>query len=265
MNRPSRPDSYLRRLARAPAVRALLIQCGAAPLTLAILYLMASFRFDVDGRSLVLVQGLLAAGLSWKLGLAVWWRAIQLLFPAALLAALALQLPPWLFLAAFLILLGLYWSTFRTQVPYYPSRPAVWDAVRQVLPPPAAGKRLRVIDIGSGLGGLVLYLARQRPDADCCGIELAPLPWLASRLRAALAGSRARFTLGDYEQLDFAQYELVFAYLSPAAMDGLWRKAAAEMQPGAMLISYEFAIHARAPDQTIHATEGGAALYIWYF
>ncbi|GJI99781.1 hypothetical protein RugamoR64_03200 [Duganella rhizosphaerae] len=265
MSRPG-PDPYLKRIARAPAVRALLIQCGAAPLTLAIIYLMASCRLPVGYWSVAVVQGLLAAGLTWRLGLAVWWRAIQLLFPSALLAAQALQLPPWLFLAVFLVLLGWYWSTFRTQVPYYPSNPAVWDAVRQILPPPAAdGRPLRVIDIGSGLGGLVLYLARQRPDAECSGIELAPLPWLASRLRAAASGSRARFTLGDYERLDFGRYDLVFAYLSPAAMAGLWRKAAAEMRPGAMLASYEFAIDARAPDRTIRATEAEDALYIWYF
>ena len=50
-----------------------------------------------------------------------------------------------------------------------------------------------------------------------------------------------------------------------AAMAGLWRKAAAEMRPGAMLASYEFAIDVRQADQTIYATEGGVPLYIWYF
>jgi hypothetical protein len=270
VTRPAVPDSYLKRIARAPAVRAMLIQCGAAPLTLASIYMLASFRFSVDYLSVAVVQGLLAAAITWKFRLAAWWRAIQLLFPLAVLATLALRLPSWLFLLVFLILLGLYWSTFRTQVPYYPSNPAVWDAVRQLLPAPGA-RRLRLIDIGSGLGGLVMYLARARPDADCEGIELAPLPWLYSWLRARLAGggnrtgARARFRLGDYERLDFAGYDLVFAYLSPAAMPALWRKAAAEMRPGSMLASYEFAIDARPPDQTIHATEGGVPLYIWYF
>jgi len=243
-------------------VRALLIQCGAMPLTLAVIYLMASFRFPVDYLSVAVVQGLLAAALTWKLALAGWWRLIQLLFPLAVLAALALQLPSWLFGAAFLLLLGWYWSTFRTQVPYYPSGPAVWDAVRQLLP---ADRPPRVIDIGSGLGGLVLYLSRVRPDAAVEGIELAPLPFLYSWLRARLAGGRARFRLGDYEKLDFRQYDLVFAYLSPAAMPGLWRKAAAEMCPGAMLASYEFIVPERSPDRIVQAEEGGVPLYIWYF
>jgi hypothetical protein len=266
VTRSAASDSYLKRIARAPAVRAMLIQCGAAPLTLAIIYMLASFRFPVDYLTVAVTQGLLAAAITWKFHLAAWWRAIQLLFPLAVLAALALELPSWLFLLVFLVLLGLYWSTFRTQVPYYPSNPAVWDAVRQLLPPPEAGARpLRLIDIGSGLGGLVLYLARVRPDAACEGIELAPLPWLYSWLRARLAGAPARFRLGDYERLDFAAYDLVFAYLSPAAMPALWRKASSEMAPGSMLASYEFAIDIRQPDQTIYATEGGVPLYIWYF
>lgn len=267
---PSPPSSYLQRVARAPAVRALLIQGGAAPLSLGLVYLLASLHFPVDYLTVAVLHGLVAAAITWLARLAVWWCAIEFVFPLAVLAALSLRLPPWLFLAVFLVLLGLYWSTFRTQVPYYPSNPAVWDAVRQQLPPPRAdadggGRRLRVIDIGSGLGGLVLYLARVRPDIECVGIELAPLPWLYSRLRAAFGHSRARFVLGDYERLDFAQFDLVFAYLSPAAMGALWRKAQAEMCPGAILISYEFAIDARAPDQTIHATDDDAPVYKWYF
>lgn len=244
----------------------MLIQCGALPLTLAIIYMMASFRFPVDYLTVAVVQGLLAAVLTWKLALAAWWRAIQLLFPLAVLSALALQLPSWLFGAVFLLLLGWYWSTFRTQVPYYPSGPAVWDAVRQLLPDHSrAGQAPRAIDIGSGLGGLSLYLARVRPDADVTGIELAPLPWLVSWLRARLAGSRARFVRGDYESLDFGQFDLVFAYLSPAAMSGLWRKAVAEMCHGSLLVSYEFVIEERTPDSIIRATENEIPLYIWYF
>ena len=254
--------SYFHRIARAPAVRAMLIQAGALPLTLALIYVMASFHFSVDYLTVAVVQGLIAAGITWKLALAAWWRAIQLLFPLAVLTALALQLPSWLFGLVFLLLLGWYWSTFRTQVPYYPSGAAVWDAVRQQLSDRQAP---RIIDIGSGLGGFVLYMSRVRADAEVVGIELAPFPFLYSWLRAKLGGSRARFLLGDYEKLDFSQFDVVFAYLSPAAMSGLWRKAAAEMRPGSMLASYEFVIMERSPDEVIPATELGSSLYIWYF
>jgi SAM-dependent methyltransferase len=248
------------RIWRAPALQALLLQCAAFVPTLALTWLLARAGCAPGFLGVALLQGAGAAALAWQRGLAPWWRAIQFLFPLAVLATGALALPSWLFLAAFLFLLLLYWSTFRTQVPYFPSGRRVWDEVDRQLP---AGRPLRVIDIGSGLGGLVLELARRRPEAAVFGIELAPLPWLASRIRAQLSGSRARFLRGDYEQLDFAQFDVVFAYLSPAAMSALWRKAAAEMRPGAMLMSYEFGIIEKTPDLCIASQGGRPALHIW--
>jgi len=251
-----------RRLPAAPAVRALLFQCLSFPLTLATVWLLARAGMPVSYLGAALVQGVWAAALSWRAGLAPWWRAIQLGFPPALLLTQTLQLPPVLFLAAFLVFLLVYWSTFRTQVPYYPSGRAVWDTVAGLLPP---DRPARAIDIGSGLGGLVLELARRRPDSQVDGIELAPLPWLASRLRARLQGSRARFLRGDYNDLDFGAYDLVFAYLSPAAMTALWQKAKCEMRPGSVLASYEFSIVDREPDLSFVTTDSKKILYVWHF
>ena len=70
---------------------------------------------------------------------------------------------------------------------------------------------------------------------------------------------------GDYERLDLGDYDVVFAYLSPAAMGALWRKASAEMRPGSLLLSYEFVIADKAPDITIVPTGRGPSLYGWHF
>jgi hypothetical protein len=251
----------LRRIWRAPAVAALLIQCLSFPLMLIALYALARAGLAPGYWHAALLQGGFAALLSWR-RLASWWRPIQLLFPPALLGTHMLGLPPAWFLAGFLVLLLVFWSTFRTQVPYYPSGKAVPDALLALLPP---GASPRIVDIGSGLGGLVLELARKRPDARCTGIELAPLPWLISRLRAIACASRARFLRGDYESLDFGNFDLVFAYLSPAAMDGLWRKASREMRPGSVLVSYEFGIDARQSDLCVVPTRGAPPLFVWHF
>lgn len=207
-----------------------------------------------------LLQGALAALFTAWRRLDRWWIGIQLIFPFALLVTVAMHLPPLLFLAAFLFMLALYWSTFRTQVPFYPSGPAVWKAVLPLLP---VNRPVQMVDIGSGLGGLVLSLARHRPDSGFLGIELAPLPWLVSRLRAALTGSRARFEMGDYDALDLAQFDVVFAYLSPAAMPALWQKSQREMRPGTLLLSYEFLIPGQAPHITVLPDPHGPALYGW--
>jgi SAM-dependent methyltransferase len=251
-----------RRILAVPAVQALLIQVLSFLPTLVGVFLLARAGIPVTYLHAALLQGAFAAALSWRRRLAPWWLAIQFAFPLALLGTQALTLPPALFLAGFVFLLLVFWSTFRTQVPYYPSGKRVRDEVAKLLPP---GRALRVIDIGSGLGGLVLDLARRRPESEIAGIELAPLPWCASRLRAALSGSRARFIRGDYERLDFGRFDAVFAYLSPAAMDALWRKAAREMRPGSMLISYEFVIAAQAPHVSILPAQGGSPLYVWHF
>ena len=250
-------------LLRLPSVQALAIQAAAllmVALALVLLPLLPTGQgaYVPSIATLVLLQGALAALLSRWRRQAAWWPVMHLLFLPAAVAALSLQLPPWLFLAIFLAMLMLYWSTFRTQVPFYASGLAAWDAVAAVLPP----QPLRMVDIGSGLGGLVVHLAARRPDSRFEGIELAPLPWLLSRLRQA-AGARCRFLRGDYHRLDFAAYDVVFAYLSPAAMPALWAKASAEMRPGTLLLSHEFAVPGATPQVARQTRPGGPMLYGW--
>lgn len=258
----SRPALPRRRavLRIPPAVEALLIQFLACLLLFGALHLL---RLLLPSARLPLlaaacVQGMLAAWISRRRRQAAWWPWIHLVFLPLLLAALELHLPPTLSLAGFALLVSLYWSTFRTQVPLYLSGAAARDAVAAALPQGS----LRFIDIGSGLGGMVLDLAARRPDSRFEGIELAPLPWLASRLRAALTG-RGRFLRGDYHRLDLGQYDVVFAYLSPAAMPRLWEKASAEMRAGTLLLSHEFTIPGVAPDFAEPTHPGGKMLYGW--
>ncbi len=245
-------------------MQALAMQCGAAILT-ALLFWLTARVMPVLHAALsighaIMIQATLAALLTALLGLAPWWIVMALLFAPALLITVALHLPPLLFLAAFLFLLLLYWTTFRTQVPFYPSGRRVWQAVVGLLP---TDRPARVLDIGSGLGGLVLHLATARADCIVSGIELAPLPWFISWARARLGGSAAQFIRGDYERLDFANYDIVFAYLSPAAMPALWQKAKQEMRSGALLLSYEFCIDGVAPDLTVLPHPHGPPLYGW--
>lgn len=245
---------------RPPAAGALLIQAMSFVIVLG-LSGAGIIPFSPPSLSAVFVQGAIAVTLSHLRGLAWWWLPIQFLFPVALVLLLALHLPPWIFLALFLALLPLYWTTFRTQVPFFPSRPATWKAVLRLMP---TGRAVRFIDIGSGFGGLVMHLAAARPDNSVLGIEVAPLPWAVSALRARGAGSRAQFLRGDYGRLDFGSYDVVFAYLSPAAMPALWKKACAEMPQGGLLLSYEFPVPDVEPDIVVEVEDDGPSLYGWH-
>jgi SAM-dependent methyltransferase len=250
------------RMWRAPAVQALLLQCVAFIPTLLAVWLLARGGFAPSYMAVAVLQGVFAAALTRWRRLARWWLPIQFLFPLAIYGANTLAVPPWLFLVVFMVLLGVFWSTFRTQVPYWASGPRVWRVVAGLLP---AERPVRVVDIGSGLGGFVLDLARRRPDCAISGIELAPLPWFGSWLRAKLTASRARFIRSDYERLHFSDIDVVFCYLSPAAMPALYAKCLAEMRTGSRLMSYEFIISERQPDLVIPITQNGVSLYVWDF
>ncbi|HJV81324.1 class I SAM-dependent methyltransferase [Noviherbaspirillum sp.] len=247
----------------APAVQALLIQAISFALVLVVAYAMSALtnnQLSIGGAAIL--QGVVAASISRWRDMAAWWAPIQLLFPMAAIIVPAMHLPTWIFLVAFILLLGLFWTTFRTQVPYYPSTPAVWEAVAALLP---RERSVRCIDIGSGFGGFILRMSALRPESVFTGIEVAPLPWLVSALRAATGRSNARFVRGNYERLDLADFDVVFAYLSPAAMPSLWRKASAEMRPGTLLLSCEFDIPGIEPHIVKRASKDTAPLYGWRF
>ena len=207
---------------------------------------------------LIFAHGLLAAFITWCLSLPVWWLLINASFPLAVFYGAGLQWPPTAFLVAFILLLLIYWSNFLTRVPYYPSQQSVHQLVEQLLPMDC---EQRFLDLGSGLGGLCLHIARQRPDWQVVGIEIAPLPWLFSWLVTRFKGASCQFIRGNYQKHDLGEYGLVFAYLSPAAMPALWRQVCEQMRPGSIFVSCEFAV----PGQNIEPIylAGQTPIYVW--
>ena len=213
-----------------------------------------------------LLCGVIAGVFSYVAGLARWWFPIQFFFLPALVWALSFNLSSNWFLAAFLILLVVYWSTFRTQVPLYLSSRKIWNALELLLPFEAANKNFAFMDLGSGIGGVLTHLSKVRQDGRYYGVEAAPLPFLLSRLRISLGGYRnCRVQWGSLWDCNLAQYDVVFAYLSPVPMDELWQKARNEMRPGAVFISNTFAVHGHPPQQTFTVDDlHRSTLYIWH-
>ena len=256
-----------------PATLAVLVQCMAFVTVLVLLqlqYFVLEAGVKTGSRlsivDLVMMQALLAAVFSYCLNMAVWWRWIHLSFPIAVLAMTYWQIPSGFYLAGFVITLSLFWTTFRSQVPFFPSRPSVWKQVAKLMPKAEfvpKSSPVRLIDIGSGLGDMPMYIAKVRPDSRIEGIEIAPLPWLISVVRGKINRSKVTFKLGDYRAIDFANYDVIFAYLSPAAMLALWDKACLEMKPGSLLISLEFEIPGTSPSISIAGNENSPAIYVW--
>jgi len=223
---------------RSPAVSALLAHlpgfaCAAA---------LVAFGAQLPLPWLILIISGGAALLAWHWRLPLWWRYINLLFLPLAGGVMYLQNqlvnfdPDW-YLLAFALLALTSIGAIRTRVPLYLSSPRAADELAKRLP-----KQGRVIDLGCGLGGPLARIHQQRPDARLDGIEAAPLNWLIAKLRLRARGADADIRLGNLWHVDLSQYDIVYAYLSPAPMARLWDKALLEMKPGSLFISNTFAI-----------------------
>ena len=243
-----------------PSIVALLLQLTAFLVVVSTLRMFESHPVPLVS---ALLCGTLAAALSHIAGLARWWMPIQLLFAPAMVLMLALDIPPAFFLAAFLVLLVVYWSTFRTQVPLYLSSNKVWQALDKQLP---AGRPFTFIDLGSGIGGVLTHLARSHPDGHFHGVEAAPLPFLWSWLRIKSGGiGNCSVHWGSMWDCNLSRYDVVFAYLSPVPMEQLWHKVKQEMRPGSLFISSTFIVPGQIPQETINIDDlHHSKLYLWH-
>lgn len=194
------------------------------------------------------------AGLPW------WWLPINLLFLPATHAMLALELPAAVYFAAFSVLFLVNVAAWRHRVPFFLSSTLAARALTALLP---AGAGMRFLDLGCATGGLLARLARARPDGRYHGIELAPLSCALSRWRARL-NPVISVSWGDFWRADLACYDVVYAYLSPAAMPRLWEKARREMRPGSLFVSNGFAVPGVPADREIALGDAmRSTLYVW--
>ncbi len=250
-------------MSRLPVgLQSLVVQCAAFLLAAFSFWLLARFGLlSPAAWPFAFAQGGLAALLSVALRQPAWWPPLHFAFLPAVLLALQAGLPSGIYLAAFVLLALFFWSTFRTRVPLYLSDRKAWDALAALLP---ADRAFRFIDLGSGLGDVPLHLEGRFPLGRFEGTEIAPVPWLISRLRAAARRSRTIFRRRDYAALDLGEYDVVFAFLSPAAMPALWMQAQRQMREAALFVSLSFEAPGRSPDHAIPYAAGARhRLYAW--
>lgn len=176
-----------------------------------------------------------------------WWKLIHAAFMPLAWAAARLELEPAWFLLAFAVLLLVYRGALTGQVPLYLSGHATVEALAEVL---AGRPRVRFIDLGAGIGSTLVPLAGRYPDSHFTGIENAPLTWAAGWLRT-WRRTRIDWRWGDLWRIDLGEFDVVYAFLSPAPMPSLWDKVCREMRPGSLFISNSFAVPGVEPARTI--------------
>lgn len=227
-----------------PGIKLLLAQFVSVALCVSLIVPFAqekAFLLEADW-----LMGGLAAVLGRAMGMKAWWLPINLLFIPALLAASQLALSPVWYLLAFLLLWLVYWSAARSQVPLNLSSRKAWAAVERYLPASAS-----LADLGSGSGGMLLWLAKNRADGDYHGFENAPLPFALSWMRGRLAGSACKIRMQSFWTVNLKPFDVVYAYLSPVPMPALWQKICREMRSGSLFVSNSFAVPGVEPDEVL--------------
>ena len=249
-------------LARFPALLALLSQVLSLLVSWLLLLVLARL-LDWHGSLLTaaLLQGALAAWFGQRFGLSRWWLPINLGFVPGLLLLQGHALPPWSLLAGFILLLLLNWNALTERVPLYLTGTAAEQRLAQRLA--QLSPDFRFVDLGSGLGGTLLRLARTYPDARFVGVETAPMTFALCWLRC-LPQHNCRVRLRSLWREPLGEHDVVYCFLSPAPMPQLWRKARAEMHGDALLISNSFEVPDIAPEEVLPVDDWRRSrLLIW--
>ncbi len=143
---------------------------------------------------------------------------------------------PGIFLLVLFLALAFTGQIF-VRVPWVPTpRPVIEAMVR------AAELRggETVYDLGAGDARILIAAKRASPGIRAVGYEIAPLPWLAGRLRIWLSGQDVRLIYGNSSKADLRDADRIFLYLFPSVMPRLERKFQKELRPGTRVISHAF-------------------------
>lgn len=226
------------RLRGVPIMGAAVAQILAALVSAAGLWLLAGRIEPAFALWVALaIQCLAAVSLTLAIRLPVWWVWIGLLFPLSIALALnAGSLPAWPFGVAFVVFYLVFSNTARERVPLYLTNRRTAAALDRLMRQRGAQ---RMIDLGSGLGGVVRALDGEGRVAR--GVETAPIVWLISMVLSKLTG-RGTILLQDIWSTPLKDEDVVYAFLSPEPMPALYRKAIAEMKAGSLLVSNSFAV-----------------------
>lgn len=237
-------------------VRALLAQLIGLTVAAVLAWVMPQVFRDIW--SIAVAQGFVALMASKWLEQPGWWQPIHLAFLPLVLAATTLHLPSEIYLIAFALLMLVFWGTAGGDVPLFLSSREVVMALAEI----ADEERARTfIDLGAGVGSVVVPLAKHFPLLQVEAWERAPIPWAMTALRARKLANLA-LRRESFWNANLANYDIVFAFLSPAVMAEVGDKVRREMRPGALFVSSSFPVPEWRPEIKVEIEDvRGTVLY----
>lgn len=117
-------------------------------------------------------------------------------------------------------------------------------------------KKLKIADLGSGDGRMLIPLAQEFPQHYFYGYEWSWLLWHISRWRGK-GLNNLHFIKQNFMESDLHNIDIVLCFLSNELSQDLAHKFQQELKPGTIIISSAFAIKELAIQKEISATTYG--------
>ncbi len=193
---------------------------------------------------LTLLIGVIASLISAIIKMPKWWIGLQLLFPVVIYSAIQLSINPIYYLVVFILLWLVFSNSFGNRVPLYLTNNKTRQALAKLI---ENIETVKFIDLGSGLGGNVVYMAKQANIIQSLGVETAPIPYIISKINSLINGGE--IIAQDIWKTPLANFNVIYAFLSPEPMERLWEKILNEMSRDGVFISNSFAVPNIAPTE----------------
>ena len=219
------------------------------------------FHFNLSPLLFIFSQSILSALITQLIfKLPKWFLIISLLFPILVFLGFNyFHIGSGVYGILFVFFALTFSHTLRERVPLYLSNPITHKALQNIV---LDREAKNFLDLGSGLGGVVRALASS--NINSVGVESAPLLWFVSCLISRIS-SKGAILRQNIWQTNLDQYEVVYAFLSPAIMDKLFKKVKAEMKPGSLFISNSFDVTGVKPDKVEQLNDTRETILYFYF
>lgn len=110
----------------------------------------------------------------------------------------------------------------------------------------------RVLELGSGWGGLSFSLAKTLITSQVIGYELSPIPWVWTKIKLFFVRQKnLKFTCKNFYKASLKDASIIVCYLFPGGMRKLKKKFENEVKDNTLIISITFAIPGWKPTQVI--------------
>ena len=121
-----------------------------------------------------------------------------------------------------------------------------------------------LVDLGCG-DGRVLREAQKRYGVHTIGYEINPVAYLKARL-FSFGPDNIKIRRENFWQADLSGADVVFCYLYPDVMKKLAAKLAADLKPGAVVVSSNFSLPGFIPNRVLRLESGrhNDPIYIYH-